>query len=120
MEATPLNNVERSVYAASLSLLAFSMLTGVALAAWFSRMADPWSWRSVLTLLACMGGVTTSALVWRAPSRSHVLAGIGVVVASLIRVGPIADWTWVTLTLLALTTLLLIPLVHAFLLLPRN
>lgn len=120
MEAQPPNNVERSVYAASLSLLGFSMLTGVALAAWFSRMPDPWSWRSVLTLFSCMMGVTTSALVWRAPSRNHVLAGIVVVLVSLIRIGPIADWTWVTMTLLAVTTLLLIPLIHAFVLLPRN
>ncbi len=89
------------------------MLTTIALIAWFARAEDPWSWKSAIALFSAMLGVTTSALVWRAPSRTHVIAGICVMTLSLIRVGPPADWTWVSLTLLSMTALLLVPLVHA-------
>lgn len=101
------------VYAAALSLVAFCVMLTLALAAWFKVVADPWTWKSVLTLLCALGGGALAVLVWRRPSRQSVVIGIGVMVVSLFRVGGPGDWTWATFALLAVTTLLLIPLVHA-------
>jgi hypothetical protein len=99
--------------AASLSLLTFAVLTTLAIVAWFSRAEQPWNWKAVVAMLAAMLGLTTSALVWRAPSRTHVVAGIVVMGLSLLRVGPPSDWTWVSFALLSVTVLLLVPLVNA-------
>jgi hypothetical protein len=41
------------------------------------------------------------------------MMGIGVMLASLLRIGPPADWTWVSFALVAITFVLLMPLVHA-------
>jgi hypothetical protein len=100
-------------------LLAFSTLTGLALVAWFSRASDPWTWRSVLALACAVLGVATSALVWRLPSRESLLGGMAVMLLSLLRVGPIGEWTWVSAFMVVITLALLAPLVHALLLLPR-
>ena len=51
--------------------------------------------------------------MWRAPSRTHAFMGIGVMVSSLCRIGPPGDWTWVSFALVAITFILLMPLVHA-------
>jgi hypothetical protein len=102
-----------AVFGASMSLLLFSALTTVALIGWFHHNPAPWNWKSVLAM-GCAGlGVTTSALVWRAPSRGHAIMGILVMLASLARIGPPAEWTWVSFTLVAATFVLLMPLVHA-------
>jgi len=109
--------LKRAALAASLSLLAFATLTTLAVVAWFSRAEQPWSWRAVVAMLSAMLGLTTSALVWRAPSRVHVIAGIVVMVLSLVRIGPPWDWTWVSFALLSMTALMLVPLVNAALIL---
>jgi hypothetical protein len=108
---------QRAALAASLSLLAFAMLTALALVAWFSRVEDPWTWKAVLALLSAMLGLATSALVWRVPTRRHALVGVVVMVLSLLRVGPPWDWTWVSFALLSVTIMMLIPLVNAALVL---
>jgi hypothetical protein len=109
---------KRAITVASLSLLLFSALTSLALIAWFHRnVGAAWGWKSVLTVACAVLGVTTSALLWRAPSRANAIAGIVVMVASLLRIGPPSAWTWVSFSLVAITTLLLIPLVHAALVL---
>ena len=51
--------------------------------------------------------------MWRSPSRTHALMGIGVLVFSLVRIGLPGDWTWVSFALVAITFLLLMPVVHA-------
>lgn len=102
-----------AVVGASLSLLAFAALTTLALIAWFTHVTDPWSWKAAVAVFSAMLGVTISALVWRAPSRIYVVAGIMVMVMSLLRIGPPDEWSWVSLTLLAVTTVLMLPLVHA-------
>lgn len=104
---------QRAAMAASISLLAFSMLTTLALLAWFSRAEQPWNWKAAVAMFAAMLGLTTSALLWRAPSRTHAIAGIVVMVLSLVRVGPPWDWTWVSFALLSVTALMLVPLVNA-------
>jgi hypothetical protein len=104
---------KRAAFLASIALLAFSALTGFALIGWFYRSEVPWSWKSVLAIGCALLGVATSALLWRTPSRLHAVMGIGVMLFSLLRVGPPHDWTWVSFALVALTFLLLMPLVHA-------
>lgn len=98
---------------ASLALLFFSALSTFALVAWFYKNPFPWNWKSGLAVGCAVLAVTTSALVWRAPSRGHVVLGICVMLASLVRIGPPADWTWVSFALVAVTFVLLMPLVHA-------
>ena len=107
------------VVAASLALLAFSTLTALALIAWFTHVDEPWSWKAAVAVISVMLGVTTSALVWRVPSRIHLVAGIMVMVMSLLRIGPPEDWSWVSFTLIAVTILLMLPLVHAALVIDR-
>ncbi len=91
----------------------FSALTGAALVGWFLRAEHALHWKSVLAAGCAILGAATSALVWRVPSRMHAIMGIGVMLFSLLRIGPPADWTWVSFALVALTFVLLMPLVHA-------
>ncbi len=104
---------KRAALFASIALLAFSALTGFALVGWFYRAEMPWSWKSVLSVGCAVLAITTSALVWRAPTRIHAIMGIAVMLFSLVRIGPPADWTWVSFALVAVTFILLMPLVHA-------
>lgn len=106
-------SLKKAVFGASLSLLVWSGLTAVALVGWFVRSEAPWGWKSLLTAGCVVLGVTTSALVWRLPSRAHAVLGVFVMVASLARIGAPSEWTWVSFTLVAATFLLLMPLVHA-------
>lgn len=96
-----------------MSLLIFSALTTFALVGWFFRSDIPVTWKSVLAMGCTVLGGTTSALMWRTPSRTHAFMGIGVMVFSLARIGPPSDWTWVSFALVAITFVLLMPLVHA-------
>jgi hypothetical protein len=104
---------KRAAILASLALLAFGALTALALIGWFQRSDMPWNWKSVLAVGCSVLAVTTSALVWRAPTRMHAMLGIGVMLFSLLRIGPPGDWTWVSFALVAVTFILLMPLVHA-------
>jgi hypothetical protein len=104
---------KRAALIASIALLFFSALTALALASWFHRSEFPWNWKSILAVGCAVLAVTTSALVWRSPSRAHAIMGIIVMLASLVRIGPPAEWTWVSFALVAVTFVLLMPLVHA-------
>jgi hypothetical protein len=104
---------KRAAFLASLALLAFGALTALALIGWFQRSDMPWNWKSVLAVGCSVLAVTTSALVWRAPTRMHAIMGIAVMLFSLLRIGPPGDWTWVSFALVAVTFILLMPLVHA-------
>lgn len=102
-----------AVIGSSMALLAFSAFTTIALIGWFHDNPSPWGWKSLLAM-ACAGlGVTASALMWRVPSRGNAIMGIVVMLISLARIGAPGDWTWVSFTLVALTFVLLMPLVHA-------
>lgn len=103
----------RAALIASMALLFFSALTAFALVGWFHRNPVPWNWKSLLAVGCAVLAVTTSALVWRAPSRGYAILGILVMLASLARIGPPAEWTWVSFALVAVTFVLLMPLVHA-------
>jgi hypothetical protein len=110
----------RAAFLASIALLSFSALTSFALVGWFYRSEVAWSWKSVLAAGCALLAVTTSALVWRAPTRMHAIMGIAVMVFSLLRIGPPGDWTWVSFALVAITFVLLMPLVHAVIVLPND
>lgn len=103
----------RAALIASIALLFFSALTAFALVGWFYRTDAPWNWKSVLAAGCALLAVTTSALVWRTPSRGHAILGIVVMLASLVRIGAPNEWTWVSFALVAVTFVLLMPLVHA-------
>ena len=107
------------VLAAAISLVAFTGLTGIALVAWFLSVDEPWSFRAAVATFSAILGLTATVLVWRAPSRTHLVAGIGVMALSLLRVGPPLEWGWTSLTLLLTTALLIIPLVHAAVVIKR-
>lgn len=96
-----------------MALLFFSALTAFALIGWFQGNPVPWNWKSLLAVGCAVLAVTTSALVWSTPSRGHAILGIVIMVASLARIGAPADWTWVSFALVAVTFVLLMPLVHA-------
>jgi hypothetical protein len=98
---------------ASLALLCFSALTAFALIGWFQGNLVPWSWKSLLAVGCTLLAIMTSSLVWSMPSRGHAIMGIVIMVASLARVGAPAEWTWVSFALVAVTLVLLMPLVHA-------
>lgn len=103
----------RAATLASLALLFFGALTAFALVGWFHNNPTPWNWKSVLAVGCSALAVTTSGLVWRAPSRAHAVLGILVMLSSLARIGPPAEWSWVSFALVAITFVLLMPLVHA-------
>ncbi len=112
--------LDRSLFFASLSLLTFATLTAIALGAWFTSVDDAWTWKSAVASIACLGGVLTSFLVWRHPSRASLGAGAGVMLFSLLRVADIADWRGLSFLVVGSTVVLAVPVVHAFLVLPRG
>ena len=103
----------RAALLASISLLVFSCLTSFALVGWFYRADVAFTWKSVLAAGCMLLGGTTSMLMWRSPSRAHAFMGIGVMIFSLARIGPPTEWTWVSFALVAITFVLLMPVVHA-------
>ncbi len=103
----------RAAITASLALLCFSALTAFALVGWFYRNPAPWTWKSILAVACSTGAITASALVWKSPSRGTAMLGIMVMLASLVRIGPPVEWTWASFALVAVTFVLLMPLVHA-------
>lgn len=112
---------KRASFLASIALLCFGALTAIALVGWFSQATDdPWTWKSVLALLCSIGGVATSALVWRAPTRMLVNVGIAIIIVSLGRVGPPNEWTWRSFALIAITLVMLMPLLHATMVLKKD
>lgn len=103
----------RAALLASVALLMFSALTAFVLIGWAHRADTSWGWRSAIAALCCILAATVSALVWKTPTRMHASLGIGVMLFSLLRIGPPGDWTWVSFALVAVTFILLMPLVHA-------
>jgi hypothetical protein len=110
---------------ASYALLAFTTLTTLAVAAWFGREDQPWGFASFVALLSALLGAVATTLMWRRPTREHAIAGLAVMGLSLVRVGNPIAWATPTialvwLTLIAVTTLLAIPVAQAVIVLPRS
>ena len=86
-------------------------MTTIALGAWFYSAAHPWSWRTIVALVCDALALAASALVWRAPSRTHAVAGAAIMVLSLVRV--VGAWTIASVMLFVITAVLLVPLARA-------
>ncbi len=100
---------------ASVALLTFSVLTALMLVAWFASVDAPWTWKSAIALLSAASSLAAAGLVWRDPSRAHLGLGAATMAFSLLRVGHPMEWTGVTAALVALTALLAVPVVLAYL-----
>ncbi len=103
----------RAAALASIALLLFAALSAFALVGWFAGSPVGWTWKSLLAVGCTVLAVTTSALLWNMPARANAILGIVIMLASLARIGPPAEWTWVSFALVAGTFVLIIPLVHA-------
>lgn len=103
----------RAALLASIALLVFGALTAIALVGWFAQAGASFTWKSGLALGAAVAAIATSALVWRLPSRPFAVLGLVVMLSSLARIGPPGDWTWMSFALVTLTFVLMMPLVHA-------
>ena len=101
----------RSATQAAIALLVFSAVTTLALGAGFYSAAHPWSWRTIVALVCDVLALAAGALVWRAPSRTHVVAGAAIMVLSLVRV--VGAWTIASVMLFVITAVLLVPLARA-------
>src|SRR5580698_3763671 len=84
----------RAARNASYALLAFTSLTVLSLVAWFLRADQPWGFASFIAVLTAILGTGATALLWRQPTREHVMAGLAVMAISVLRVGLPSDWTW--------------------------
>ncbi len=99
--------------AASVALFVFATLTLFAVFFWFRRTPAPWTWKGLLAGGCAALALATSALMWSTPSREYAMLGAIIMLASLVRVGLPGDWSWTTLTVLAVTVVLSMPVVHA-------
>jgi hypothetical protein len=115
--ATPAQRAARN---ASYALLAFTLLTVLALAAWFASADQPWGFSSFVAVLSALLGTGATALLWRQPTRQHAIGGLAVMGLSLVRVGIPTMWTSYSVALITITALLAIPLVQAAIVLPRS
>ncbi len=98
---------------AAISLLVWSGATFAALAVWFSKDPTGLSWKSLTAGATALFGIIASFVLWKSPSRGNAVIGIVVMLVSLARIGGPTDWTWVSFALVAVTFVLLMPLVHA-------
>jgi hypothetical protein len=101
------------VYGAALALLGFSLVSAASVVAWFESRTDAFTWQSALTIFCAALALTTSALVWRAPSRTHAAAGLVVMLLSLVRLGAPSEWGLASVVALLVTLGLAVPLVRA-------
>ncbi len=113
-------SLDRVARHATYALFTFTALLVVTLLAYFFRADQPWGFESFIALLSALLGIGATTLFWRTPSRQHALGGIAVFILSLLRVGLPADWGIASVVVLTVTALLLIPLVHAAIVLPRS
>jgi hypothetical protein len=114
----------RAAIAASLALLLFGGLSLFALIGWifgwFYGAPTPLNWKGFLATSCGFFAFFVSALVWMRPVRTHALLGVAVMTAPLVRLGLPGQWTTASFALLAATFLLLMPVLHAALVLPRK
>jgi hypothetical protein len=111
---------KRAIRWAMTSLVTFCLLTSTALWAFFARSDAPWRWASVVATASTFASIAICVLVFRSPSRTTIGSGIGVMIFSLLRAGSPSSWTSASYALFAVTTLLIVPLVHAVIILPRR
>lgn len=98
-----------------MALLLYGGLSAFALIVWFRASGSPNNWRAMLTMLGAVGSFGTSALLWREPSKPVAAAAIVVMLASVGRIGSPDQWTGFSFSLVAITAILLVPVINAFL-----
>ncbi len=103
----------KAVTGAAVSLLIWSAATFAALGVWFAKDPAGITWKSLTAAIAALFGVIASLTLWKSPTRGNAVLGIIVMLASLARIGGPSGWTWVSFALVAVTFVLLMPLVHA-------
>lgn len=119
-DASDKKTEKRAILAASLSLALFALFTAAGLWAASTRNFEPRAGAKLVAGACVLAGLAAAALVLRKPSRTTVGGGIVVMAFSLLRAGSPASWTSTSYELFAITALLLIPLVHAVIILPRS
>lgn len=97
---------------ASLAMLAHGALGMFGLAAWL-RTPNIVSWRLLVALVATLASVGLSAWLWIAPSRKLAIAGLLVLIASLLRLGMPDEWGSLSYGVVAITAVLALPLLRA-------
>lgn len=109
---------KRATVGACLALGVFAVAMAMALWAYFVRVESPWTWQSFVSTVSLLGAVVAAVLVWQRPERRTAAVGLGVLAFSLLRVGAPDAWQAGTFAVLAMTAILMIPLVHAVIVLP--
>ncbi len=112
--ARPTATPPREVMLASLSLLIFGLGTVLILVAWFTRAANPWTWRGVFAIATALSSIGASFAVWRFPSRPTLFVGLFVMASSLLRIDFSGELRTSTVLLMVFTLLFCAPLVVAF------
>jgi len=100
---------------AALALLVFAGIWVIGLLAYWGA-GIPWSWRTVLVLVATLVTAICGVLMLTTrPLQAHVAAGLTVMALSLLRVGDPYDWGWASWFILVSTLVLTMPLIRALL-----
>ena len=102
---------------ASMALLLFGGVSFLGLVVWFRLAPAPYVWKAWVTAGAALGTIITSAALWRKPTRLPAVLGLLLMVGSLARVGLPAEWTSFSLVIVGVTAILMMPVVHAALVL---
>ncbi|MFO0663275.1 MAG: hypothetical protein U0174_04955 [Polyangiaceae bacterium] len=108
---------ENAGLVASMALLLFGGVSCLGLVVWFRLAPSPYLWKAWLTAGTAVGAIATSAALWRKPSRGPALIGVLLMLGSLARIGAPAEWTGFSLVIVSITAVLMMPVVHAALVL---
>jgi hypothetical protein len=94
-------------------MVVLAAVTIIGVAAYFTRTADPWTWRGLVALATIPFALVCAALLWRGPTRENAGAALLVVAFSLVRVGLPSEWTGATYVLLFITAACAAPVIWA-------
>ncbi len=108
----PVRPPKQALYA-TVAMVVFAAITTIGVAAYFTRTADPWTWRGLVALATIPFSLLCAGLLWRAPTRENAGAALLVLAFSLVRIGLPPEWTSATYVLLAITAACAAPVVWA-------
>jgi hypothetical protein len=103
----------QATLSAAAGLWAFTLLTAVALVAWFRTAPLPWTVGSVIEISTAAAAAMMSVVIWRAPTRGAVIAGALIMAASLLRLGLPSSWTVMSAVVFEVTVVAALPVVRA-------
>lgn len=102
---------------ASMALLLFGGISFLGLVVWFRLAPTPFVWKAWVTAGTAVGAIAASAALWRRPARLPAILGLLVMLGSLSRIGAPSEWAGFSLVIVAITAILMMPVVHAALVL---